>query len=77
MTHDVDHAPSDRGPEQVAHLFDIAGREDEALRQLDGCVAQLHQVQAAKAALKQLTPAEVRAALEFRHATLGQRDGRP
>lgn len=67
-----DDAPPGSGPERVAHLFDIAGCEDEAVRQLDHCVAQLHQVQAAKAALKQLTPTEVRAALEFRHAGLEQ-----
>lgn len=60
-----------RSTEQVARLFEIAGREDDALRLLDGCVAQLHEVQEAKAALKMLPAAELRAALEFRRRALG------
>lgn len=61
-----------RTPEEVAELFAIAGRETEAIEQLTGCVAQLHEVQAAKAQLATLTPAEVRAALEFRRGGLGE-----
>jgi hypothetical protein len=61
-----------RTPEQIAELFAIAGRETEAIEQLTGCVAQLHEVQAAKAQLASLTPAEVRAALEFRRGILGE-----
>jgi len=61
-----------RTPGEIAELFTIAGRETEAIRQLTGCVEQLHQVQAAKRALAILTPAEVRAALEFRRASFGQ-----
>ena len=56
-----------REPEQVAELFAIAGRELEAIEQLTGCVAQLHEVQAAKAQLATLTPAEVRAYLGATH----------
>ena len=48
------------------------GREVEAIEQLTGCVAQLHEVQAAKAQLASLTPAEVRAALEFRRGGIGE-----
>lgn len=66
------HDGETRTPEQVAELFAIAGREIEAIEQLTGCVAQLHEVQAAKAQLATLTPAEVRAALEFRRGTLGE-----
>ncbi len=65
------HDGETRTPEQIAELFAIAGREIEAIEQLTGCVAQLHEVQAAKAQLATLTPAEVRAALEFRRGTLG------
>ncbi|MDO9494748.1 MAG: hypothetical protein Q7J48_03515 [Nocardioides sp.] len=61
-----------RTPEQVAELFAIAGREIEAIEQLTGCVAHLHEVQAAKAELASLTPAEVRAALEFRRGGIGE-----
>lgn len=61
-----------RTPEQIAELFAVAGREIEAIKQLTGCVAQLHEVQAAKAQLATLTPAEVRAALEFRRGILGE-----
>ena len=66
------HDGESRTPEQVAELFATAGREIEAIEQLTGCVAQLHEVQAAKAQLATLTPAEVRAALEFRRGTLGE-----
>ncbi len=61
-----------RSPEQIAELFAIAGRETEAIERLTGCVAQLHDVQAAKAELATLSPAEVRAALEFRRGSLGE-----
>lgn len=61
-----------RTPERIAELFAIAGRETEAIEQLTGCVAQLHEVQAAKAQLASLTPAEVRVALEFRRGSLGE-----
>ena len=66
------HGGETRTPEQVAELFAIAGREVQAIEQLTGCVAQLHEVQAAKAQLATLTPAEVRAALEFRRGSLGE-----
>lgn len=61
-----------RTPQEIAELFTIAGRETEAIQQLTGCVEQLHKVQAAKRELASLTPAEVRAALEFRRAGLGE-----
>ena len=67
MTNDHD---GHRGPEQIAELFEIAGRETEAIRQLSGCVAELLEVQAARDTLKALTPAEVRAALEYRQLAL-------
>jgi hypothetical protein len=60
------HGGDGRTPEQIAGLFAITGRETEAIEHLTGCVAQLREVQAAKAELASLTPAEVRAALEFR-----------
>ena len=66
------HDGETRTPEQIAELFAIAGREIEAIEQLTGCVAQLHEVQAAKAELASLTPAEVRAALEFRRGGIGE-----
>lgn len=68
MTNNHDGEP--RTPEQIAELFAIAGREIEAVEQLTGCVAQLHEVQAATAQLAILTPAEIRAALEFRRCAL-------
>jgi hypothetical protein len=63
--------PEQRSAADVARLFEIAGREDEAIRLLDGCVAQLREVQQAKAALKTLPAADLRAALEFRRRALG------
>jgi hypothetical protein len=61
-----------RTPEDIAVLFTVAGREDEAIQQLTCWVAQLHEVQAAKGKLATLTPAEVRAALEYRRASVGE-----
>jgi len=62
----------DRDPVEIGRLFDVAGREEEAIRQLEGCVADLHQVQAAKKALAACTPGELRAALTVRHLRLGE-----
>ena len=50
----------------------IQAAVEQAIEQLTGCVAQLHEVQAAKAQLASLTPAEVRAALEFRRGGIGE-----
>jgi hypothetical protein len=66
------HGVESRTPEQIAELFAIVGREIEAIEQLTGCVAQLHEAQAAKVQLATLTPAEVRGALEFHRGTFGE-----
>jgi hypothetical protein len=62
---------ADRTTAEIARLFDVAGREDEAIRLLDGCMTRLHEVQQAKAELKRLTARELREALELRHQSLG------
>ena len=62
---------SDRLTAQIARLFDIAGREDEAIRLRDGCMTRLHEVQQARSALEGLTAPELRAALELRRQELG------
>ena len=70
----IGHRPgdeTDRPTAEIARLFDVAGREDEAIRLLDGCMTRLHEVQQAKAALKGLTARELREALEFRYQELG------
>ena len=56
--------------QEIAEVF--TGRENAAIKQVTGCVEQLHEAQAAKRELAGLTPAEVRAALEFRRAGLGE-----
>ncbi len=56
--------------EEVASLFEVAGSEDEAMRQLDDSVALLHEVQQAKAELRQVSPTKLRAALKLRAAAL-------
>lgn len=61
-----------RSPREIAELFEITGRESEAIRRLSGCVAQLVEVQAARESLKALTAAEVRAALEYRRLRLSE-----
>lgn len=66
-----DQASGEHSAAQIARLFDIAGREDEALALLDGCVSQLREVRAAKEALTMLPAAELRAALEFRRRARG------
>lgn len=55
----------------IAALFDVAGRQEEAIRQLDGCRARLHEVAQANAVLKTLSAAELESGLEFRRAVLG------
>ena len=62
---------ADRPTAEIARLFDVAGREDEAIRLLDGRVTRLHEVQQAKAELKLLTARELREALALRHQSLG------
>jgi hypothetical protein len=61
---------TDRPTAEIARLFDVAGREDEAIQLLDNCMTRLHEVQQAKAALKGLTARELREALEHRHQGL-------
>ncbi|WP_152185962.1 hypothetical protein [Segeticoccus rhizosphaerae] len=63
--------PDRRSLAEIARLFDVVGREAEVIRQIDGSVAHLHQVQQAKAALRDLTAAELRAAIDYRRAGLG------
>jgi len=62
-----DHAANDTteivGQPDVAELLAIARSEGEAIRRLNGCVEQLCRVHAAKEALLQVDPAELRAAL--------------
>ena len=62
---------TDRLTAEIARLFDVAGREDEAIRLLDGCMTRLHKVQQAKAALEGLTARDLSEALEFRRQGLG------
>lgn len=59
-----------RATAEVARLFDVAAREPEALQQLDGCVALLREVQAAKTALTRLSPDQLRAGLAQRRQIL-------
>jgi hypothetical protein len=61
-----------RSPQEIAELFEVAGRETEAICQLSGCVTDLLEVQAAKESLKALTPAEVRAALDYRRLSVSE-----
>ena len=61
---------TDRPTAEIARLFDVAGREDEAIRLFHGGVTRLHQVQLARSALKGLTTCELRVALEFRRQAL-------
>ena len=66
-------ADGGRSTAEIARLFEVASREDEAIYRLDGCMAELLEVQAARLALTAFTPAELQAALAYRRRTL---DGR-
>ena len=59
-----------RSTAEIARLFEVASREDEAIYRLDGCMTELREVQAARLALTAFTPAELRAALAYRRGTL-------
>lgn len=59
-----------RSTAEIARLFEVASREDEAIYRLDGCMAELREVQAARLALTAFTPAELQAALAYRRRTL-------
>ena len=69
---EAEHKTVAKSTEEIAELFDVIGGETETIRQLRGCVEDLHTVQAAKRALVSVSPAEVRAALEYRRAVLGE-----
>jgi hypothetical protein len=58
------------GQPDVAELLAIARSESEAIRRLTGCVEQLGRIHAAKEALLQVDPAELRAGL-LRHRPAG------
>ncbi|WP_157720504.1 hypothetical protein [Friedmanniella luteola] len=62
-----------RSTAEIARLFEVASREDEAIYRLDGCMTELREVQAARRALTAFTPAELQAALAYRRRAL---DGR-
>ena len=51
---------------EIAALFDITDRETDHLHDLEGCVARIQQVQAAKVILAHLSGAQLREALELR-----------
>ncbi|MGL5825276.1 MAG: hypothetical protein ACRCYU_10740 [Nocardioides sp.] len=74
-THDNTGTHSNEGSrtaaEEVAALFATAGAEADAISRLAGCVEQLQRAQAAKRVLAGLSPAELRAALEFRWPECG------
>jgi len=57
---------------EIARLFDVAGREWDTVRRLDVCVAELHEVLAARSALHRFTADELRAALGHRQQALGE-----
>ncbi len=56
---------------EIESWMALAGSAAGALADLDGCVARLHEMQHAKAALARLDSTSLRAALEARRAALG------
>ena len=57
-----------RSTVELAGLFEVVGGENDAIRRLDGWVADLRAVQAVKAALSRCTSTELGAAIAFRSA---------
>ena len=53
--------PNDLATAEIARLFEVAAREDDAIRRLEACVADLHAVQTARTALGRFSAAELRA----------------
>lgn len=62
--------PTGRPPRSCGSS-DVLARQDDAIRLLDGALTRLREVQQAKAALRGLSAAELRAALQLRRAALG------
>ena len=62
--------PSDLATAEIARLFEVAAREDDAIRRLEACVADLHAVQTARTALGRFSAAELRAGLIYRRRIL-------
>jgi len=67
----VNQAKHDRSTVELAGLFQVVSGENDAIRQLDGWVADLRAMQAAKAALSRCTFTELLAAIAFRSANAG------
>lgn len=61
----------DQLTDEISRLFEVAGRENDAIRRLDECVADLHEVARARQALHNLPAPQLRAALERRRRALG------
>ena len=61
----------DQLTDEITRLFEVVGRENDAIHRLGDCVADLHEVAAARQALHSLPAAQLRAALERRRRPLG------
>lgn len=71
LRHDRGQGRAARTPADIPQLCDLAGSEAAAIRERDGDVARLHEVQAANVALRDLTADELWAALVPPRAVAG------
>ena len=60
-----------RSTEEIAQLFELDGRESEAIAMLDGGLRRLREVQDAEATLASWLMVELRSALDYRRRLLG------
>ena len=59
-------APADTGPAEVARLFDVMARGEDAIATLEQAVRTLLEAQRARAMLASLPPSDIRAGLLYR-----------
>jgi len=71
-TNDADLSPADLSAEEVARLFEVAGREQQAIAEMDACWEKLRVSHRAKARLEHLTPSEVHDAIARSRQVLGE-----
>ena len=62
----VIESQGDASINEIARLMDLADTEDAVIERLEGCVARIKEVQAAKSSLRAFTPSELEEALELR-----------
>jgi hypothetical protein len=69
----VNQGKPNRSAVELPGLFEVVGCENDAIRRLDGWVADVHAMPATEAALSRCTSTELRAAIAFGSANAASR----